>query len=268
MRSATALSASFLICCAIAKAEPLQANIQFDYELTPLKSGLREGQRLNLGATESRREITEWRRLPKWFAGTWHRERTVKYVDGRPVSYQTRDDSISGYQEDAKGRIWQPCISGLRKVEAEEYFEYQMPQRKTVYAIEKGKYTSFSLSTRIRVDKETGQIMASFQQEDMSVSMPQEDGVVKAVVDCRVFNQDGRVKFEDRIEVLEQRIEPFSPVDEFNGIDYRESFHRFLEASGHSELIPAERPKATLTETQERILTSEAKVSRLMGSKH
>ncbi|MBA3993978.1 MAG: hypothetical protein C0469_10660 [Cyanobacteria bacterium DS2.3.42] len=272
-------------------AEPLKANIQFDDSLAPLQSGLREGERLNLSGNAkederknlsgnakdgermklsgnaAQKQITEWRRIPRWFAGTWHREKTTKYVNGRPMSYQTRADLITGYQQDAKGRIWQPVFNSLRKVDADEYIEYQMPQRKTIYASEKDKYTSFSLSTRIRVDKETGKIISSFQQEDLSVSTPEGDGVVKAVVDCRVFSQDGRVTFEDTIEVLEQRIEDFNPIDEFNGVDYRASFIRFLEEKGHSELIPPERPPSILTSTQERILSGEKQDNALLKGK-
>lgn len=256
--------ASFLCALPSIAAEPLKANIEFSHSLAPLKSGLREGQRMNLGAVETgRRNITSWRRIPNWFAGTWHKEKSTRFIGGRPVSYQTRADLITGYQMDAKGRIWQPVFVNVGKVETDDYIEYQMPQRKTIYAIEKGKYTSFSLSTRVRVDKDTGQIMSSFQQEDLSVSTPQSDGVVKAVVECRVFNQDGRVKFEDTIEVLEVRTEEFNPIDEFNGVDYHESFVKFLEESGHPELIPPERPKSVLTENQVRILTSEARVNKL-----
>lgn len=245
-------------------AEPLKAGIEFSDSLEPLKSGLREGQRMNLGAVETgKRNITAWRRIPNWFAGIWHKEKSTRFVNGKPVSYQTRADLITGYQMDAKGRIWQPIFVNVGKVETDDYVEYQMPQRKTVYAMEKNKYTSFSLSTRVRIDKDTNQIMSSFQQEDLSVSSPLSEGVVKAVVECRVFNQDGRVKFEDTIEVLEQRIEEFNPIDEYNGIDYRDSFIKFLEASGHPELIPPERPKSVLTETQERILSSETKNNRM-----
>jgi hypothetical protein len=257
------------ICCSFCvspslSAEPLKAGIEFSDSLAPLQSGLREGQRMNLGAVETgKRNITEWRRIPNWFAGIWHKEKSTRFVNGRPVSYQTRADLITGYQMDAKGRIWQPVFVNVGKVETDDYVEYQMPQRKTIYAMEKGKYTSFSLSTRVRIDKDTNQIMSSFQQEDLSVSTPQSDGVVKAVVECRVFNQDGRVKFEDTIEVMEVRVEEFNPIDEYNGIDYRDSFIKFLEASGHPELIPAERPKSVLTETQERILSIETRNNRM-----
>lgn len=257
------------ICCCLCvtpslRAEPLKAGIEFSDSLEPLKSGLREGQRMNLGAVETgKRDITAWRRIPNWFAGVWHKEKSTRFVNGKPVSYQTRADLITGYQMDAKGRIWQPVFVNVGKVETDDYVEYQMPQRKTIYAMEKNKYTSFSLSTRVRIDKDTNQIMSSFQQEDLSVSSPLSDGVVKAVVECRVFNQDGRVKFEDTIEVLEQRIEEFNPIDEYNGIDYRDSFIKFLEASGHPELIPPERSKSVLTETQERILSTETKNNRM-----
>lgn len=268
------LFAAFLFICPLsiflsppAGAEPLKAGIQFDSDLAPLKSGLREGERMNLGATETKKEITEWRRIPDWFAGTWHKERSKRFVNGRPIYYQTRADLITGYQKDAKGRIWQPVFVSVGQVETDDYIEYQMPQRKTVYAIENGKYTSFSLSTRLRVDKDSGQIISSFQQEDLSVSKPDGDGLVKAVVECRVFNQDGKVQLEDTIEVLEERTEEFNPIDEFNGVNYRQSFFDFLEASGHPELIPAERPKSILTESQERILSDEAKANRMAGHK-
>lgn len=263
------LALLFSICCCLCvspclRAEPLKAGIEFSDSLEPLKAGLREGQRMNLGAVETgKRNITAWRRIPNWFAGTWHKEKSTRMVNGKPVSYQTRMDMITGYQMDAKGRIWQPVFVNVGKVETDDYIEYMMPQRPTIYAMEKNKYTSFSLSTRVRIDKDTNQIMSSFQQEDLSVSTPQSDGVVKAVVECRVFNQDGRVKFEDTIEVLEQRIEEFNPIDEYNGIDYRDSFVKFLEASGHPELIPPERPKSVLTENQERILSVETRTNRM-----
>ncbi len=269
---ALAMCASAIMSCALTVfsspcfAEPLKAGIEFDHELAPLKSGLREGQRMNLGAIRTgRADITEWRRIPSWFAGTWHKEYSTRYVDGRPIKYQTRADLITGYQKDAKGHIWQPVFVNVGKVETDDYIEYQMPQRKTIYALEKGKYTSFSLSTRVRIDKDSGQIISSFQQEDMSVSTPMDDGMVKAVVECRVFNQDGRVKFEDTIEVVEERTEEFNPIDEFNGVDYRASFIRFLEASGHPDLIPPERPKSVLTQSQETILSNEARVNRMAG---
>lgn len=246
-------------------AEPLKANIEFSESLEPLQAGLREGERMKLkaGASDRNKQITGWRRVPDWFAGTWHKEKTTRYVEGRPISYQTRADLITGYQQDAKGRIWQPTFNRVAQVETDEYVEYQMQQRPTVYENYSSKYVSFSLSTRVRVDKETNQIMSSFQQEDLSVSTPEPDGSVKAVVECRVFNQNGKVKFEDTIIVMEEKIEDFNPIDEFNGVDYRQNFIQFLQAKGHPELIPADRPKSILTATQQRILSNEANNNRL-----
>jgi hypothetical protein len=258
-------TAYFSFCISPAISEPLKANIEFSESLDPLQAGLREGERMTLkaGAANTQKKITGWRRVPDWFAGTWHKERTTRYVEGRPVSYQTRADLITGYQKDAKGRVWQPTFTSVAKVETDDYVEWQMPQRKTVYENYSTKYVSFSLSTRVRVDKDSNQIMSSFQQEDLSVSTPQPDGTVKAIVECRVFNQDGRVKFEDTIEVIEEKLEDFNPIDEFNGFDYRQNFIHFLQSKGHPELIPPDRPKSILTATQKRILSNEASFNRL-----
>ncbi len=262
-------SQSFSICVTPAIAEPLKANIEFSESLEPLQAGLREGESMKLkaGTSDTSKRITGWRRVPDWFAGTWHKENTTRYVEGRPVSYQTRADLITGYQQDAKGRIWQPTFTSVAKVETDDYVEYQMPQRKTIYENYSTKYVSFSLSTRVRVDKETNQIMSSFQQEDLSVSTPQPDGTVKAVVECRVFNQNGKVKFEDTIVVIEEKLEDFNPIDEFNGFDYRQNFIQFLQSKGHPELIPPDRPKSILTATQQRILSNEASFNRLPTAK-
>lgn len=246
-----------------AGAAPLQAGVEFSHKLAPLKSGLREGQRMNLEAVETKNEITEWRRIPKWFAGVWHREKTVR-KSGQ--SYQTRADMITGYQADAKGRVWQPVFFRVRKVDAGPYIEYQIPQRKTIFKVDKGSLTSFSQSTRIRISKATGRIVQSFQQEDMSVSEPIEDGLVRATVECRVFSQDGTVELEDTIECEEERIEPFTPIDEFSGTNYRESFIKFLEASGHPELVPTSRPLVAVTPTQSRILRGENRDTKLLDN--
>lgn len=216
---------------------------------------------MNLSAVETSDEITEWRRIPKWFAGVWHREKTMRKSG---ESYQTRADMITGYQADAKGRVWQPVFFRVRKVDAGPYIEYQIPQRKTVFKVDKGSLTSFSQSTRIRISKATGRIVQSFQQEDMSISEPIAEGVVRATVECRVFSQDGAVELEDTIACEEDRIAPFTPIDEFSGINYRASFIKFLQTSGHPELVPPERPALALSPLHARILRGENRDTALL----
>lgn len=58
---------------------------------------------MNLGAVETgKRDITAWRQIPNWFAEYGTRKST-RFVNGEPVSYQTRADLITGYRMD--GRI-------------------------------------------------------------------------------------------------------------------------------------------------------------------
>lgn len=263
-----ALLASISVLIAVSPvmpAEPLQGTVEFSRDLPPLGDEYREGQKFRIEASRSVGKVLRWRRVPDWLAGIWHTERSVRKVMGIPVSYQTRTNFISGYQADAKGQIWHPINSKVTRVDASSHYEYQIPQGDEVFTVDESSSRRFTRTTRVRVEKESGLILDSFQQEDISVTQPLEDGKCVAKARCRVFNMKGKKIAEQDIVVYHQRIEEFKPIDEFAGDDYAKGLANYLIAEGKPELVPqAPHDSRKLSKLQLEILNQQEENSALM----
>lgn len=184
---------------------------------------------------------------------------------GIPVSYQTRTNFISGYQADARGQIWHPINSKVTRVDAISHYEYQIPQGDEVFAVDEYSSRRFTRTTRVRVEKKSGLILDSFQQEDISVTHPLSDGNCEAKARCRVFNMKGNKMAEQNIVVHYQRIEEFKPIDEFAGEDFEKDLANYLIAEGKPELVPqAPHDSRKLSELQLEILNQQEENSALM----
>lgn len=244
--------------------EPIKAQIEFSRSLPALGDEFKEGAQFQLQTAKKDGQTLKWRRVPKWLAGVWHMETTTRRVLGIPVSYSTKGDFISGYQTDAKGHIWHPIIRRVSRVDSPNHYEFQIPQGEEIFEVDKGSSTRYSRSTRVRVNRTNGRIIVSFQQEDIAVTRPVEDGVVEVNANCRVFDKSGRQITEQNISVVEQRVEPFHAIDSYNGIDFVSSLSEYLKSEGKTELIPASHEATSPGEMQAKILAKEDQNSKLM----
>jgi hypothetical protein len=262
-----ALATFSVICFAmpVMSAEPLQATVEFSRDLPPLGDEYQEGAQFKIDATKTDSKVQKWRRVPKWLAGVWHTERTIRKVMGVPVSYQTRSNFISGYQADAKGHIWHPINSKVTRVDGSGYYEYQIPQGEQIFNVQKLSSTRFTRSTRVRVDKDSGRILLSFQQEDIAVTEPVEDGSCEVKARCCVFDKKGKKVIQQDITVYQERIEDFQPIDEYSGENFVKGLSEFLLAEGKPELVPLKtHEQAKPSDLQLQILAQEEKNSALM----
>ncbi len=254
-----------IVASPVMPAEPLQATVEFSRDLPPLGDEYKEGEQFKIDAAKNDSRVQKWRRVPKWLAGIWHTERTVRKVMGIPVSYQTRANFISGYQSDAKGHIWHPINSKVTRVDANLYYEYQIPQGEQVFTVDRNSSTRFTRSTRVRVAKNTGRILLSFQQEDIAITQPVEEGNCEVNARCCVFDKKGKRIIEQDIVVFQQKIEEFKPIDEFAGENFGKGLADYLIAEGKPDLVPQGTSEpGKLTDLQLEILTQEEKNSALM----
>ena len=245
-------------------AEPIKATIEFSHSLPALGDEFKEGATFQLQTPKKAEQTLKWRRVPRWLAGIWHTEMTTRNVFGIPVSYPSKSDFISGYQTDAKGHVWHPIIDRVTCVDCGTYNEFQIPQGGQNFTVDRESSTRYARSTRVRVSKATGRIVVSFQQEDIAVSRPIEDGVVKVTANCCVFNISGAKVTEQTIYVMEQRLEPYHAVDTHGGIDFVASLSEYLKSEGKPELIAPNHELISPDEFQARILAKEDQNSKLM----
>ncbi len=271
-RSAHSLSITFLMCCTLTivfgspalGCEPIKATIEFSRSLPALGDEFKEGASFHLQTEKKAGQTLKWRRVPRWLAGVWHMETTTRKVFGIPVSYSTKADFISGYQKDAKGHVWHPIIKKVSRIDSPNHYEFQILQGDEVFEIDRGCSTRFTRSTRVRVNRITGRIIMSFQQEDIAVTRPVEEGLVEVTANCRVFDKSGAQINEQNISAIEQRIGPFHAIDTYNGIDFVSSLSEYLKSEGKPELIAPSRELSCPDELQEKILAREDQNSKLM----
>ncbi len=252
------------ICSPALAGEPIKATIEFSRSLPALGDEFKEGATFQLQTAKKAEQSLKWRRVPRWLAGVWHMETTTRRVFGIPVSYSTKGDFISGYQTDAKGHVWHPIIRRVSRVDSPNHYEFQIPQGEEVFEVDRGSSTRFTRSTRVRVNRNTGRIIVSFQQEDIAVTRPVEDGIVEVTANCRVFDKSGAQINEQNISVLEQRMGPFHAIDTYNGIDFVSSLSEYLKSEGKPELIAPSHELSSPDELQAKILAKEDQNSKLM----
>ncbi|HIA53636.1 MAG TPA: hypothetical protein EYN91_16340 [Candidatus Melainabacteria bacterium] len=255
---------TFLLEATVSASEPIKATIEFSRSLPALGDEYADGAQFKIQSAKVAQQTLKWRRVPKWLAGVWHTEFTSVNVLGIPIRYPTKSDFISGYQQDAKGHIWHPIINRVSRVDGETYYEYQIPQGDQLFEVDKETSTRYTRSTRVRVNKASGRIITSFQQEDIAVTRPVQEGVVEVNANCCVFNKAGQKVKEQNISVVEERIAPFHPIDSHGGINFVESLASFLKAEEKAQWIPPARELIAPSQIQSRILATEDANSKLM----
>ncbi len=244
--------------------EPIKATIEFSRSLPALGDEYKEGAPFALQAGKKAEQTLKWRRVPRWLAGVWHMETTTRKVFGIPVSYPTKGDFISGYQTDAKGHVWHPIIKRVSRIDSPTYYEFQIPQGEEIFDIDRGSSTRFTRSIRVRVNKANGRIIMSFQQEDIAVTRPVEDGVVEVNANCRVFDKTGAKLTEQNISVVEERVGPYHAIDTYGGVDFVGSLNEYLKTEGKADLVASPHEVTHPDERQAKILANEDQNSKLM----
>lgn len=221
----------------------LEARVEHTDKLPTVAPDLMEGHIFDESALPARPAHYEWHRVPKWMAGSWAREMQTNYrADGSISStFACRSRDRCGYQMDAKGRIWEPAIVPFRsKIETSDCYEYAIMQRADPVLIARDACVFMSRSTRVRVDKRTGKIIKTFQQEDLGTYAPLPNGGIEITGDMQAFDQEGRPLrgLRQRCRVVPRFLGPYQQIDFANGFDFKSDFISFLRRTNQTDLIP------------------------------
>ena len=236
---------------AAAQAKPLQGGIEHSEVLPELVGELHPGNvysdDLLLKAGTAGNDL--WFHIPSWYAGTRHSERMTvvyryNYKTGettQPMSTQLeRQDSLSGYQKDKNGGIWDyrkvPRIQHVESdfVDAVLFVKSIHPVKETAeqFVIE---YEEISIT----LQKNSNKILQVTQQEQISTVSSPEPGLLRSDVSVKNFDMDGKPLRKEQSVVFSKILKPFEQIDNYKGVDLKQSFIDFLHSHQMDELLPA-----------------------------
>jgi hypothetical protein len=228
----------------------LQGNVEHSEVLPSLDERLKPGADydenvlLQLGTAAN----DDWYWIPSWYAGKRHTEEALivyrhDYNTGistNPMQRQLeRQDSISGYQRDRNGGIWdfnntpyiQHVDSGL--MYAVLYIKKMTPIEVSDHRIVL-KYEEISVS----YSKRNNKILESVQQEQINTITPLQPGAIRADISVKSFGWDGQPQRSEQSVIFANIVEPFHAMDALNDKDLRLLFRDYLVSHRKEELIP------------------------------
>lgn len=228
----------------------LQGSVEHAESLPSLDESLKPGSKFNedmllkLGTSAN----NDWFWIPSWYAGKRHTDEAliVYRYDFRTGTASTpmqrqleRQDSISGYQSDRNGEIWdfknipfiQHVDSGL--VRAVLYIKNMAPlvvSRSQIVL----KYEEVSITYSPRSRK----IIEVVQQEQINTISPLAAGTLRTDISVKSFGWDGQPQRAEQSVVLSNIVEPYHPINTLKERDLRPMFRDFLIAHKLENLVP------------------------------
>lgn len=233
------------------KTRPLlQGNVEHSESLPSLDESLRPGEKykeevlLRLGTAAN----NDWFWIPPWYAGKRHTEDALivyRYdfntgATTTPMQRQLeRQDSISGYQQDRNGEIWDfkniPCIQHIDSgaVLAVLYIKEMKPlvvNRSQLVL----KYEEISVTYEPRSRK----IVDVVQQEQINTISPIQPDGLRADISVKSFGWDGKPQRAEQSVVFSKIVEPYHRIDTLDDKDMRSMFRDYLMANKLANLVP------------------------------
>ena len=235
-------------CAAIgAHAEPLQGNVNISQELPPIPNELRAGAIFNEANLPPMGTNQEWRKIPIWMAGTWHRETQTNLTPFGPETKLSRslDERQKGEQVDRNGAIWMHVsLPKKSTIEDDRYVEYQIETESKPILTSETQIVKRIRFIAIDVKKSNNRIARVFQKEELDTDHPEGQGAVIQDAWLTVYNERGRRLLLQHGQAHYYQIHPFAPIniDPKTGLDLRQDFKNYLLSRGLANLIPIEEP--------------------------
>lgn len=238
---ALGLSVAFVFASNLVGAEPLKAGIEHVERVAPVNPRLLPGQIFDERNLPPLGTTTGWYRIPNWYAGNWHRETQV--ISGffglvKTASKSSRNER-RGYQRDALGGVWdyrdEPALD---PVDLGSSIDLKFVQVREPIAITGKAVTIRYLATAVLVDKLTRQILRTCQEEDIHTWYPVSASSLRCDASQKFFDVSGLPLGNQRGYFYEQMIQPYAPVDYFNGKDLKADFKLYLQSHGMANRIP------------------------------
>ena len=202
---------------------------------------------------ESKMPVTDsknrWYKIPQWLAGSWQSKqqslryqydyRTRREFSGKNwLTYYQANEEF-GKQMDKQGNVWDmPVVPLVKTAVDKETTSYH-----DILDVQYIEVSEDSVALRVRslvtlVSRATGAVVDSYQQESISVRLPESNGLLRVIDSIKVFDAQGQPIRKSRVEAVAHRTKPFQPIDTKAGQDLRKLFAEFLQAQGQASLIP------------------------------
>ena len=197
----------------------LRAGTQFDSSLLPEKAS-----------------VSKWFRIPHWMAGVWHREflydRSGKKKDSRTRTF--------GFQTDAVGAVWHWVRVPFRQVnDLRAYQGYSSVRDESMVERTEDSFTLRTNFTSWIVSKRTNIVFQVTQCDQIDVFTKDTDGSMKVKSSLSSYDQLGRkIGKNYNSHWQETIVKGYVPIDEYKGVNVKESFIQYLKTQGTNALIP------------------------------
>ncbi|HIA55709.1 MAG TPA: hypothetical protein EYN91_27100 [Candidatus Melainabacteria bacterium] len=237
---ALAVSGSFLLTGAV-NGKVLRAEINHSDVADPVEAKLLPGQIFDVANLPpgSTGDANNWYKIPKWLAGTWHKDSQTNayqynYVtrqeDSTPRTVIAKGNGIWGTQTDAQGEIWEfnpaPYVD---TVDGGADTIVQLIRSSEPVEATTDKFVKNTVDTQLRVDKATGRIKTVQTAEQISTYTIDSPGVLKRETSSKVFGHDGKPIMLARSVAYENKIAEYQPRDTLNGKNLKLMFQEYLE---------------------------------------
>lgn len=219
-----------------ATAETLKAEVSLSESLPQVPPAAMPGQQYSASAVkESFTSNDDWRRVPHWKAGSFHSEMEVQQTPAGVKQMVTRSDAHYGDMRDAHGHYWEMILVPRPGLEVDEGNIIQHNWVISDEPVEIGPAISSAKCRYISilVDKASGRIVRTVQQEDFNTAIPNDPNSYQLVSKRRVFTPDGKYIEDINSTRLCYRTGDFRP-----NMQLASSFRNYLLAQGLSYLIP------------------------------
>jgi hypothetical protein len=223
-------------------AELIDGGVSLSEALPPVHPSLRAGATFDQANLPAMGTTGGWYWIPSWAAGTWHRE-VMTYIAPNGA-YQTQLSRVNHYwgqQIDIRSEIWQHHNEPYgEREDLPKWTEW-----KTVVLREPVQLTAMQMqmhfrATTVQVDRKTGKIRRSYQQEEMQILQPEPRGTMYQESWIKFFDEMGKPEGREHGVAHLTLIQPFQPVavDPKTGVDLRQDFKIFLASHGYQYLVP------------------------------
>ncbi len=234
-------AAGFFFFAGAVDGKVLRAEINHSDVADPVEAKLMPGQvydSANLPAG-AEGDTNNWYKIPKWLAGTWHKDTQTNsylynYVTRQEDSAQrtvvAKGNGVWGYQTDGQGQIWEfnpaPYVD---TVDGGTDTIVQLIRSSERVEISDSRFVKNTLDTQLRVDKSTGVIKTVQTAEQISTYTIDSPGVLKRETSSKIFGHDGRPLMLARSIAYESKVAEYQPRDVINGKNLKSMFQEYLD---------------------------------------
>jgi hypothetical protein len=194
-----------------------------------------------------------WFLIPSWFAGVRHTENELivyryDYKTGiatTPMQNQlNRQESMSGYQVDRNGAIWDfRHVPQIQHVEGEPYDAILYVKAITPMSNDGVHLVIKYEVVDVTVQKRNRKIVRILQQEQINTYTSPQPGILRTEVSAKSFDADGKPDRLEQSVILSTLTKSFQRVDEYEGQDLRPLFRDYLMSHNMADLVPQDSAK-------------------------